>query len=107
MCRGPLQRAYTWPVDTITPEIGATHPRHGRARRFVGCGLFDQLESFADLEARIASLPTQQDRGDAFEVFAEAYLATQKVVGAETVWPAHQVPMAVLKTCCLPVHDMG
>jgi hypothetical protein len=48
------------------------------------------------LKARIAALPTERDRGDAFEVFAEAYLATQKIVGAEEVWPADQVPIAVL-----------
>jgi predicted helicase len=47
------------------------------------------------------------DRGYAFEVFAEAYLATQKVVGAEEVWPADQVPIAVLQVCSLPVKDMG
>ncbi len=49
----------------------------------------------------------EQDRGDAFEVFAEAYLATQKLVGAEEVWPADQVPIAVLQACCLPIQDMG
>ena len=37
-----------------------------------------------------------------FEVFAEAYLATQKLVGAEEVWPADQVPIAVLRACCCP-----
>jgi predicted helicase len=47
------------------------------------------------------------DRGDAFEVFAEAYLATQKLVGAEEVWPADQVPIAVLQACRLPIQDMG
>jgi len=65
------------------------------------------LESFADLEVRIAALPTQRDRGDAFEVFAEAYLTSQKIVEAEEVWPADQVPIAVLEACHLPVHDMG
>lgn len=35
------------------------------------------------------------ERGDAFEVFAEDYLATQKLVGAEEVWPADQVPIAL------------
>jgi hypothetical protein len=72
----------------------------------VACGLFDSLRNFADLEARIASLPAQ-DRGDAFEVFAEAYLATQKIIGAEEVWPGDQVPVAVLQTCSLPVQDLG
>jgi hypothetical protein len=60
-------------------------PRHRRCRHFVTSGLFDGLENFADLEARIAALPTKRERGDAFEVFAEAYLATQTIVGAEEV----------------------
>jgi hypothetical protein len=43
-----------------------------------------------------------------FEVFAEAYLATQKLVGAEEVWPADQVPIAVLRACCCPsIQDLG
>jgi predicted helicase len=82
-------------------------PRHRRTRHFVACGLFDRLDSFAELEARIASLPTQQERGDAFEVFAEAYLATQKIVAAQEVWPADQVPIAVLGACRLPIKDLG
>jgi hypothetical protein len=72
----------------------------------VTSGLFDSLNSFADLEARIAASP-EEDRGDAFEVFAEAYLATQKIVEAEEVWPDRQVPIAVLQACGLPLKDMG
>jgi predicted helicase len=89
------------------PEVSATRPRHRRTRHFVSCGIFDRLESFADLEARIAELPTERERGDAFEVFAEAYLGTQKIVGAEEVWPADQVPIAVLEACRLPIKDLG
>jgi predicted helicase len=88
-------------------EGDVTHPRHSRTRNFVASRLFEGLESFLDLEARIATLPTQQNRGDAFEVFAEAYLATQKLAGALEVWPANQVPIDVLQTCHLPLHDMG
>jgi superfamily II DNA or RNA helicase len=84
-----------------------SHPRHRRTRYFVARGLFNGLENFGDLETRIAAFPTERDRGDAFEVFAEAYLATQKLVGAEEVWPADQVPIAVLQVCSLPVKDMG
>ena len=79
-----------------------TRPKHRRTAYFVGLTLFDRLEGFADLEACIAALPTKQDRGDAFEVFAEAYLATQKLVGAEEVWHADQVPISVLRACSLP-----
>jgi predicted helicase len=81
-------------------------PKHPRARYFVARQLFEDLDGFEDLEARISQLP-MGDRGDAFEVFAEAYLATQKLVSAEEVWPADQVPIAVLQTCRLPIQDMG
>jgi predicted helicase len=89
------------------PEISSRRPRHRRTGYYVARGLFEGLKGFADLESRIAALPTQQDRGDAFEVFAEAYLATQKLVGAEEVWPADQVPIAVLQAHALPTKDMG
>ena len=50
-----------------------------RARHFSTSGLFGGLGSFAELEARITDLVGNKERGDAFEVFAEAYLATQKI----------------------------
>jgi superfamily II DNA or RNA helicase len=90
-----------------TPNVKATRPKHHRTRYFVSGGLFDGLESFADLEARIAALPTEKDRGDALEVFAEAYLTTQKIVEAEAVWPDDQVPISVLRECRLQLKDMG
>jgi hypothetical protein len=100
-CYSPVLRCRSRHGGNLTeaPEMlcrtegDASRPKHRRTRRFVNSGLFDLLKSFSDLEARIAALPTQQDRGDAFEVFAEAYLATQKIVGAEEVWPADQVPI--------------
>ena len=62
--------------------------RHSRAHHFSASGLFSGLTSFAELEQRISDrLPTPQERGDAFEVFAEAYLATQPIRGAAEVWP--------------------
>ena len=60
-------------------------PRHRSALHFSASGLFSGLTSFAELEKRIVDLPTRQQRGDAFEVFAEAYLATQKVNQASFV----------------------
>jgi predicted helicase len=92
--------------DILMPETDAARPKHSRARYFLARGLFDRLESFADLEARISALP-EKERGDAFEVFAEAYLATQKIVEAEKVWPDDQVPISVLRECRLPLKDMG
>jgi predicted helicase len=88
------------------PQKTAARPRRPRAGYFVAQRLFCELDGFADLEGRIAELP-MDERGDAFEVFAEAYLATQKLVEAEAVWPADQVPIAVLEACSLPVKDLG
>ena len=47
----------------------STRPKHRRTGYFVGLTLFDRLEGFADLEARIPALPTRQDRGDALDDF--------------------------------------
>ena len=60
-------------------------PRHYRASTFARSGLFKKLGSFAELELRIAQLATEKERGDAFEVFVEAYLSTDEMVQAAEV----------------------
>jgi len=81
--------------------------RHPRARYFSASGLFSDLGDFAELEARIGALDSNKTRGDAFEVFAEAYLATQKINQAEEVWPGETLPVALAQQLKLPVSDMG
>ena len=51
-------------------------PLHPKTREFAKSGLFAGLSSFEELEKRIAAIPENKGKGDAFEVFAEAYLAT-------------------------------
>lgn len=58
-------------------------PRHPKATQSLKSKLSDGLWGFTELEARIAALPTEKDRGDPFEVFAEAYFATQS---APNIW---------------------
>ena len=65
------------------------------------------VQSFAKLEARIAALPTEQARGAALEVFAEACLATQRVYQAREVWPGNSMPSALRQQLRLPMADMG
>src|ERR1035437_2669713 len=60
---------------------------------FVQPHLFSGLTSFSGLESKIAALPDEQSRGAAFEVFAEAYLATQRKHDAAQVWPHGSVPL--------------
>jgi hypothetical protein len=47
-------------------------PSHPNTRSYFECGLFDRLTSFRELEGRISGLATKGERGNAFEVFAEA-----------------------------------
>lgn len=82
-------------------------PRHPKCRRYVEGALFVGIQSFAELEAKIAALPDEQQREDAFEVFSEAYLATQAVQKTSHVWPDDSVPLPVLKRLNLPLKDMG
>lgn len=82
-------------------------PRHPKAKHFHNLGLAAGVKSFAELETRIAALPTEQARGAAFEVFAEACLATQRVYQAREVWPGNSMPSALRQQLRLPMVDMG
>lgn len=81
--------------------------QHPKAASFVRQNLFAGVTTFAELESRIVALPTEQDRGDAFEVFAEAYLATQRKHDAANVWPLTAVPTQILQTLGLAAKDYG
>ena len=81
--------------------------RHPKATFFVQRQLFSGLTSFAELEQKIAALPDEQSRGAAFEVFAEAYLATQRKYDAAQVWPHGSVPLDILKNLSLTQQDQG
>jgi uncharacterized small protein (DUF1192 family) len=65
--------------------------KHFKAAAFVHSKLFAGLTSFAQLETRIAALPDEKARGDAFEVFAEAYQSAsvdgQSGIGPASIWP--------------------
>ena len=79
-----------------------THPKASWAS-----SLIKGVQAFPELEARIAALPVAKDRGDAFEVFVEAYLATQTIAQAETVWASDTAPVDIRKKLNLPVSDYG
>ena len=82
-------------------------PRHPDARRIVASGLFDDLSTFRDLERRISALPTEAERGKAFEVFAEAYLGTQAVIQAEEACPFAATPPSIREELHLGRADLG
>ena len=95
-------------ISTITHVMtNKVSPKHPRASHFKKSGLFERLTTFTELESRIAELPTTKEMGDAFEVFAEAYLSTQKQVQAVEVWPDKSIPTDVEQQLHLPSSDKG
>jgi hypothetical protein len=51
---------------------------HTMASYWIRQGIFDQLRSFEEFEARANKIPEEKDRGDIFEIFVEGYLATKQ-----------------------------
>jgi hypothetical protein len=82
-------------------------PVHPKARSLVQEGLFRSLSSFNELESRIAGLSSDKTKADAFEVFAEAYLATQRKHDAEKVWPFDAVELSLVTELGLLEKDYG
>jgi predicted helicase len=83
--------------------------KHANAASLIQRGLYDDLNSFADLEERISNLGSENTKivGDAFEVFVEGYLATHQKLQAEEVWPVGQVPLDIRKQLNLPKDAKG
>jgi predicted helicase len=96
---------------SVTPPgavaLGTSAPRHLHASSALFTTLFDDLYEFSELEARIEALPNERSRGAAFEVFAEAWLATQRLSQARNIWAADSVPTEIQSQLHLPLKDMG
>jgi hypothetical protein len=89
-------------------KVWSMQSKHSRTGHFLQQGLFHDLQSFSQLESRISGLETTKDRGDAFEVFAQGYLATQKIVQAKEVWPFDKIPEKVKQRIAISTpKDMG
>jgi biopolymer transport protein ExbD len=78
--------------------------KHYSAAQLIRRGLYDDLESFAQLEQRISQLGDENMKvvGDAFEVFIEGYLATHQKLQAEIVWLVGQIPLDIRQQLNLP-----
>ena len=80
---------------------------HPRAAGLIAAGLYRDLSSFRELEARIAALPEEIVRGDAFETFVEGYLRTMPVFQCADLWLVGQVPLDVRRALNLPADAKG
>jgi predicted helicase len=83
--------------------------KHPNAAKLVRRGLYDDLQSFSQLEQRISDLGDENSKvvGDALEVFVEGYLATHQKLQAETVWLVGQVPFDIRQQMNLPKDAKG
>ena len=82
-------------------------PTHKQASAFSQSKLFNGLSTFSELESRIAMLKSEKERGDAFEVFVEAYLNNDESAQADEVWVVGKVPTEILAKLNLPASDYG
>ncbi len=83
-------------------------PKHAKTGYFLKQGILDDVKTFAEVEKRISRIPVDKERGDAFEVFAEAYLVTQPAMQARQVWPFEKIPPATKRKFGLDVPmDIG
>jgi predicted helicase len=82
-------------------------PRHEHAFKYARSSIFSGLASFKELERRIELLPTEMERGAAFEVFVEAYLNVSEMAQTEEVWVVGKVPAEIRDQLNLPSRDYG
>jgi superfamily II DNA or RNA helicase len=82
-------------------------PCHSSASRFIQAGLFSNLKTFSELERRIEKLPTAKSKGDAFEVFAEAYLNLFSLEKFKSIWVDKKIPPKIRIKLKLSPKDAG
>jgi superfamily II DNA or RNA helicase len=80
---------------------------HPRASALLARGVYRHLSSFREFESRVATLSEELERGDAFEIFIEAYIHTTPLFQAADVWLVGQVPVDVRRTLNLPADAKG
>ncbi len=84
--------------------MSALHPK---SAHWVRSGMFDDLKTFADLEARVNIVPEEKDRGDIFEIFIEGYLSTQAITQCSAYWIVGNIPVAIRERYNLPNDATG
>ncbi len=83
--------------------------KHSQAGFWVSKGVFDSLTTFAEFEQRVTGLleTNTKAEGDAFEIFVEAYLATQPAMQSEDSWPVGAIPVEIRELLNLPNDSKG
>ena len=68
----------------------------------------EEAASWADIEARIAGLPSEQDRGEAFEKFCKAFFILDPVFQFKEVYRHNEIPCSLRQRLGYPgTQDIG
>lgn len=83
--------------------------QHPEARKLISQGVFDSIKSFREFEGRVSKLFEINTKilGDAFEIFVEAYLATQPIMQCAETYLVSQLPLDVRNELNLPNNSSG
>ena len=81
--------------------------QHPKTSTWIRQGIFDDLKSFEEFEARVNRIPEEKDRGDAFEIFTEAFLATQPIAQCVKHWVVGNIPLPLRERYRLPPDTTG
>ncbi len=83
--------------------------QHPEAKKLISQGIFDSIKSFKEFEGRVSKLfeINTKTLGDAFEIFVEAYLATQPIMQCAETYLVSQLPLDVRNELNLPNNSSG
>jgi predicted helicase len=68
---------------------------HFKSSYSIRQGIFDELRSFEEFEARVKKIVEEKDRGDVFEIFVEGYLGTQTITQSVKHWVVGNIPLSL------------
>ena len=83
--------------------------KHSQASVLISHGVFDSVKTFRDFEQRVSDLGevNTKAQGDAFEIFVEAYLATQPILQCQETWLVGDIPVEIREALNLPKDSKG
>ena len=83
--------------------------KHSQAPALISQGVFNSVKTFGELEQRVSALfdMNTKAQGDAFEIFVEAYLATQPILQCQETWLVGDIPVEIREALNLPNDSKG
>ena len=83
--------------------------KHAQAPLLISQGIFDSVKTFSEFEQKVSDLGEVNTKvqGDAFEIFVEAYLATQPLQQCQETWLVGDIPVVIRESLNLPRDSKG